>query len=91
IFGGLGPTLGNERAFNFWDMLMVCSALGVATWCYVQGGFLGYYLNLKEIFFNSLFGITLACAIVFLPVFISTRFGIDLAVFMRAVLGYRGV
>ncbi|MEL7567386.1 MAG: cytosine permease, partial [Dehalobacterium sp.] len=45
----------------------------------------------KEIFFNSLFGITLACAIVFLPVFISTRFGIDLAVFMRAVFGYRGV
>ncbi|ATW27747.1 purine-cytosine permease family protein [Candidatus Formimonas warabiya] len=91
IFGGLIPTLGNERVFSFWDLLMVCSGLGIATWCYVQGGFLGYYLNLKEIFFNSLFGITLGCAVVFLPVFISTRFGIDLAVFMRAVFGYRGV
>lgn len=91
IYGGLIPTLKNERTFGFWDMLMVCSALGIATWCYVQGGFLGYYLNLKEIFFNSIFGITLGCSIVFIPVFISARYGIDLAVFMRAVFGYRGV
>lgn len=88
---GIAPMLLSERTYSFWDSLLVTSGFGIATWCYTQGaytaGFLDFQQMVISIFCTALIWVCIEC----LPVFFAVRYGIDLWIWLRAVLGQRGV
>lgn len=88
---GLVPVKKSERTYGFWDLLLVTAGFGIATWCYSQGALTASYLD----FWQSLI-VTFAMGGVFLiieclPVIFAVHYGIDLWVYLRAVLGKNGV
>lgn len=88
---GLVPVKKSERTYNFWDTLLVTSGFAIATWCYSQGALTASYVD----FWQALI-ITFATGGVFLiieclPVIFAVRYGVDLWVYLRAVLGENGV
>lgn len=88
---GLVPVKKGERTYSFWDTLLVTSGFAIATWCYSQGALTASYTS----FWQSLI-ITFAMGGLFLiieslPVIFAVRYGVDLWVYLRAVLGDNGV
>ncbi|NPD31382.1 permease [Eggerthellaceae bacterium zg-1084] len=88
---GLVPVKKSERQYGFWDTLLVTGGFAIATWCYSQGALSASYLG-----FWQLLIVTFAVGGIFLiveclPVILSVRYGIDLWVYLRAVLGHNGV
>lgn len=88
---GLVPVKKSERTYGFWDTLLVTSGFAIATWCYSQGALSASYLD----FWQTLI-VTFAMGGVFLiieclPVIFAVRYGVDLWVYLRAVLGKNGV
>lgn len=88
---GLVPVKKSERTYNFWDTLLVTSGFAIATWCYSQGALSAGYLD-----FWQLLIVTFAMGGVFLiieclPVIFAVRYGVDLWVYLKAVLGKNGV
>ncbi|WP_058986187.1 purine-cytosine permease family protein [Hugonella massiliensis] len=88
---GLVPVKKSERSYGFWDTLLVTSGFAIATWCYSQGALTASYLD----FWQSLI-VTFAMGGFFLifeclPVIFAVRYGVDLWVYLRAVLGKNGV
>ncbi len=88
---GLVPVKKSERQYGFWDTLLVTGGFAIATWCYSQGA-----LSASLLSFPQLLLVTFAVGGIFLiveclPVVLSVRYGIDLWVYLRAVLGERGV
>ena len=88
---GLVPVKKSERQYGFWDILLVTSGFAIATWCYSQGALTASYLD----FWQSLI-VTFAMGGFFLifeclPVIFAVHYGIDLWVYLRAVLGEMGV
>ncbi|QQK75745.1 cytosine permease [Salicibibacter cibarius] len=91
VFFGTIPVLHKERVYGFKDILFVTGTWSIATWTYVQGGNNVSLLGMKEALTSTLFGMTLAGIILFLAVIITTRYGIDIWVYQRALFGYVGV
>ncbi len=88
---GLVPVKKSERTYGFWDTLLVTSGFAIATWCYSQGALTASFCD----FWQTLI-ITFAMGGVFLiieclPVIFAVRYGVDLWVYLRAVLGQNGV
>lgn len=67
------------------------SGFAIATWCYTQGAYVAQYLSfgrmLINIFCFNIVWVFIQC----LPVIFATRYGIDLWIWLRSVLGKRGV
>ncbi|MBP1933359.1 purine-cytosine permease family protein [Ammoniphilus resinae] len=91
VYYGIIPILHKERIYGFWDILLVTGAWAIATWCYVQGGYIATLVGVKEAITSTLFGMTFSGLILCLAVLIPTRYGIDLWVYQRALFGYLGV
>ncbi|SDJ28667.1 purine-cytosine permease family protein [Natribacillus halophilus] len=91
VFYGTVPVLHNERVYSFKDILFVTGTWSIATWVYVQGGNNASLLGMREALTSTLFGMTIAGFILFLAVIITTRYGIDIWVYQRALFGYVGV
>ena len=72
------PLLKSERTWGGWDLLVVLAVAAAATWCYVIGEYVGYYLNLEmgiaAMTAGSMIGMLLV-TIAVVP--IATKFGID--------------
>lgn len=88
---GIVPVKKSERTYNFWDLFLVTSGFAIATWCYSQGALSASYLDFWQTFI-----VTFAVGGVFLiieclPVIFAVRYGVDLWVYLRAVLGNNGV
>ncbi|WP_283170292.1 cytosine permease [Curtanaerobium respiraculi] len=88
---GLVPVKKSERSYGFWDTLLVTSGFAIATLCYSQGALSASYLD----FWQTLI-VTFAMGGIFLiieclPVIFAVRYGVDLWVYLRAVLGKNGV
>lgn len=88
---GTMPVLTSERLYGFWDALLILSGYCIATWSYTQGAYLTTLVGFKQLLIGAFFGAILMLAIYQLPVILSTRFGIDIWVWLRAVLGHKGV
>lgn len=88
---GTVPMLSNERQYSFWDLFLATSGFSIATWCYTQGAYVAQYLSFKQMLINifcfNIVWILIEC----IPVFFATRYGIDLWVWLRSVLGKKGV
>ena len=88
---GTVPMLGQERQYSFWDLFLTTSGFSIATWCYTQGAYVAQYLSFRQMLINifcfNIVWVLIEC----IPVFFAVRYGIDLWVWLRSVLGRKGV
>ena len=88
---GVVPVLTNERKYSFIDLFLSTSGFAIATWCYTQGAYVAQFLGFKQMLINifafNLIWVLVSC----LPIFFAVRYGIDLWIWLRAVLGNKGV
>ncbi len=88
---GTVPMLSKERQYSFWDLFLATSGFSIATWCYTQGAYVAQYLSFKQMLINifcfNIIWILIEC----IPVFFAVRYGIDLWIWLRSVLGKKGV
>ena len=88
---GTVPMLGRDRQYSFWDLFLATSGFSIATWCYTQGAYVAQYLSFRQMLINifcfNIVWVLIEC----IPVFFSVRYGIDLWVWLRSVLGIKGV
>ncbi len=88
---GTVPMLSRDRQYSFWDLFLTTSGFSIATWCYTQGAYVAQYLTFKQMLINifcfNIVWLTIEC----IPVFFAVRYGIDLWVWLRSVLGIKGV
>lgn len=91
VYYGIIPLLPKDKIYGFWDIFLITSGFAIATWCYVQGGYVATLLGIKAVILNVFFSMTLAGMFVMLAAIISTRHGIDLWVYQRAIYGHIGV
>ncbi|MEG6507401.1 cytosine permease [Methyloligella sp. 2.7D] len=85
------PLLKSERNWGRIELFIVLLVAACATWCYVIGEYVGYYLNLKQGFATmtsgSMFGM-LIVALAVVPA--ATKYGIDSIVSARPQFGSNG-
>lgn len=88
---GVVPMLKKDRQYSFWDLFLSTSGFAIATWCYTQGAYCAQYLTFKQMLINifcfNIVWVLIEC----LPVLFAVRYGIDLWVWLRSVLGIKGV
>ena len=88
---GTVPMMARDRQYSFWDLFLATSGFSIATWCYTQGAYVAQYLSFRQMIINifcfNIVWILIEC----IPVFFAVRYGIDLWVWLRSVLGKKGV
>ena len=88
---GTVPMMARDRQYSFWDLFLATSGFSIATWCYTQGAYVAQYLSFKQMLINifcfNIVWISIEC----IPVFFAVRYGIDLWIWLRSVLGKKGV
>ena len=88
---GAVPMLKKDRQYSFMDLFLATSGFSIATWCYTQGAYVAQYLSFKQMLINifcfNIVWILIEC----IPVFFAVRYGIDLWIWLRSVLGIKGV
>lgn len=85
------PLLKSERTWGQAELGIVLLVAASATWCYIIGEYVGYYLNLKQGFATMTAGAMIGMLLVTLAVVpAATRYGIDSIVSARPQLGSRG-
>ena len=88
---GVVPMMKKDKQYKFWDLFLSTSGFAIATWCYTQGAYTAEYLSFKQLLINifcfNIVWILIEC----LPVFFGVRYGIDLWIWLRPVLGKKGV
>ena len=88
---GSVPMLNRDRQYSFWDLFLATSGFSIATWCYTQGAYVAQYLSFKQMLINifcfNIVWVLIEC----IPVLFSVRYGIDLWIWLRSVLGKKGV
>lgn len=88
---GAVPMLNSDRQYSFADLFLATSGFAIATWCYTQGAYVAEFLTLKQMLINifcfNIIWISIEC----IPVFFGVRYGIDLWIWLRSVLGIKGV
>lgn len=88
---GVVPMLGKDRQYSFLDLFLSTSGFAIATWCYTQGAYVAQYLSFRQMLINifcfNIVWVLIEC----IPVIFGVRYGIDLWVWLRSVLGIKGV
>jgi NCS1 family nucleobase:cation symporter-1 len=85
------PLLPSERTWGGWKLGISLATAAAATWCYIIGEYVGYYLNFREgfaaLFAGSMIGM-LIVALAAVPV--AMRFGVDSIASSKPQFGSRG-
>ena len=85
------PLTKADRQWNQWQLFVVLLVTAAATWCYIIGEYVGYYLNLKMGFAAMTAGAMIGMLLVTLAVVpTATRFGIDSIAAAKPQFGDRG-
>ncbi|WP_195215490.1 cytosine permease [Streptococcus oralis] len=88
---GIVPMTNKDRQYSFWDLFLSTSGFAIATWCYTQGAYVAQYLTFNQMLINifsfNIIWVFIEC----LPILFAVKYGIDLWIWLRAVLGKRGV
>lgn len=88
---GVVPMLKSDRQYSFLDLFLSTSGFAIATWCYTQGAYVAQYLSFSQMLINifcfNIVWVLIEC----LPVLFGVRYGIDLWIWLRSVLGIKGV
>ena len=88
---GCVPVLTKEKTYKFSDAFFFLASYGIATWNYTQGAYIASLVGFKQVLVTTIFGSLLVMLIFQLPTILSTRYGIDIWVWLKAVLGHNGV
>ena len=88
---GTVPMVAKDRQYSFWDLFLTTSGFSIATWCYTQGAYVAQYLSFRQMLINIFCFNIIWVLIEWIPVFFSVRYGIDLWIWLRSVLGRKGV
>jgi len=88
---GVVPMLRGERKYSFADVFLSTSGFAIATWCYTQGAYVAQFLGFKQMLINIFLVNIVWILVECLPVLFAVHYGIDLWIWLRAVLGQRGV
>jgi NCS1 family nucleobase:cation symporter-1 len=85
------PLLPAERTWGPWRLAIALATAAAATWCYLIGEYVGYYLN----FFQGAAALSAGCMIGMLLVFLAAgpicaRYGIDSVASTKPQFGSRG-
>ena len=85
------PLLRKDRKWSSNDLLLVSISNSVATWCFLMGGFAGYFLNAKmgsaALIAGSMIGIFLV-ALATVPV--TAKYGLESVITTKPFFGNRG-
>ncbi|WP_437883318.1 purine-cytosine permease family protein [Pseudomonas sp. LRF_L74] len=85
------PLLPVERVWGSWQLLIALTTAGAATWCYIIGEYVGYYLNFRQglasLTAGCMFGMLLT-VLAALP--ICCRFGVDSIASSKPAFGSKG-
>lgn len=85
------PLLRKERIWSFWDYSAVNVGLAIATWAFLQGGAVAYYVGAKQAIASIVIGYGISCLLVSLaPCLPSSRWGVEQFVSLRSIFGVRG-
>ena len=88
---GIVPLVKGDRKYSFADCFLVTSGFAIATWCYQQGAYSAGLVNFQQMLI-SIFGVSVFFILLeMLPIWFSTRYGIDLWIWLRSALGKNGV
>lgn len=87
---GILPMMRKERIYSYWDIVLVTGGFAIATWCYVQGGYVGTMLPFVQSITNIMCSILFAGILIYQVVRIPTRYGFDLWLYQRAIYGFVG-
>ena len=87
---GIVPMTNKDRQYSFWDLFLSTSGFAIATWCYTQGAYVAQYLTFNQMLINifsfNIIWVFIEC----LPILFAVKYGIDLWIWLRAVLGQKG-
>lgn len=85
------PLLPKERLWKRRELFVVLMVAASATWCYIIGEYVGYYLPVGPGFFAMTAGAMIGMLLVTLSVVpVSTRFGVDSIKAATPQFGHRG-
>ncbi|MFJ9854800.1 cytosine permease [Streptomyces sp. NPDC101150] len=85
------PLLRRERIWGFWGYSSVNVGLAIATWAFLQGGAVAYYVGAKPAIAGIVIGYGISVLLVSLaPCIPSGRYGIEQFVLLRSVFGEGG-
>jgi NCS1 family nucleobase:cation symporter-1 len=88
---GVVPMMKGERLYSFMDLFLTTSGFAIATWCYTQGAYVAQFLSFKQLLINIFCFNIIWVLIQSIPVLFGVRYGIDLWIWLRSVLGSKGV
>lgn len=85
------PLTRNERIWGFWDYSVVNIGLAVATWAFLQGAAVAYYVGAKQAIATIVIGYGIAVFFVALaPCLPSAKYGVEQFIGLRSVFGSTG-
>lgn len=85
------PLTTHDRHWTQWQLFVVLLVAASATWCYVIGEYVGYYLNLKMGFAAMTAGAMIGMLLVALAVVpVATRYGVNSIAAATPQFGSRG-
>lgn len=85
------PLLPKERIWGFWNFSTVNIGLAIATWAFLQGATVAYYVGAKEAIASVVIGYGISVLLVSLsPVLASAKYGVEQFVMLRSIFGHGG-
>lgn len=85
------PLLRRDRIWSFWDFSAANIGLAIATWAFLQGGAVAYYVGAKEAVASIVIGYGISIVLVALaPCIPAVRYGIEQFVSLRSAFGTGG-
>ncbi|MDM8347168.1 cytosine permease [Pseudochrobactrum sp. sp1633] len=85
------PLLLSERTWGAWKLFFSLATVAAATWCYIIGEYVGYYLDFKQSFTTLVGGSMLGILLVILALVpVCMRYGIDSIAASKPQFGTKG-
>lgn len=85
------PLLPKERLWGFWDYSVVNVGLAIATWAFLQGATVAYYVGAAQAIASVVIGYGISVLLVALsPVLASAKYGVEQFVMLRSIFGHAG-
>ncbi|WP_202864239.1 cytosine permease [Agrobacterium sp. LAD9] len=85
------PLLRSERNWGSWKLFFSLATVAAATWCYIIGEYVGYYLDFKQSFTTLIGGSMVGILLVILALIpVCMRYGIDSIAASKPQFGTQG-
>ncbi len=85
------PVAAKERVWGFWDFTWVMTGLAIATWAFLIGGDVVYFLGLKAGIAAMVLGNAIGVFFVVISVLGNTKYGLEHFTLIRSVFGRHGI